>query len=419
MKLKNILITLPLLFPLTSFADVSSCASFLTLANFNLSQSGNNADIDALKKATFCSSSYKSDPDQDSLIESAGYYLFNVNPAQIASTQKEICGDVFGSNAYLKDASIPVKNAYSAAFKSWDNCQELSKKEGVNFDMQLDPLMRSLTVTLSTNSTNNVVPFQGLMQSLGGGHSICKTTSSSRANSKLTKVIAVDDTTGFDFDANNKLKITCNRQMQKDSNGESADAQTLTFNTKVGTYQVPLAATGVLSRVSVDKVMNDIQSTMGATLVPAGTVVPFASDKVPEGYLLCDGRSLSRIDYPKLFSAIGTAHGSVDANSFNLPDYRGLFLRGVDGLAGNDPDKDARTQMKTGGNAGNLVGSVQGDMFASHSHTYNTYGDEFHDKLGPWAAGGPQLYRIESTNSTGSSNETRPKNAYVNYVVKF
>lgn len=54
--------------------------------------------------------------------------------------------------------------------------------------------------------------------------------------------------------------------------------------------------------------------------VPVGTIIPFAGNSIPEGYLLCDGSAISRTDYATLFAVIGTIYGSGDGNStFNLP----------------------------------------------------------------------------------------------------
>jgi microcystin-dependent protein len=44
------------------------------------------------------------------------------------------------------------------------------------------------------------------------------------------------------------------------------------------------------------------------------------------GWLKCDGRSLSRAGYPKLFEVIGTAFGNDDSETFKLPDCRGRVL---------------------------------------------------------------------------------------------
>ncbi|MEW5849805.1 MAG: phage tail protein [Myxococcota bacterium] len=104
-------------------------------------------------------------------------------------------------------------------------------------------------------------------------------------------------------------------------------------------------------------------------LVPVGTVVAFAGTVPPTGWLMCDGSALSRTQYAALFNAIGTAHGAPDEGTFNLPDYRGRFLRGVDGDAGRDPDRATRQAMAPGGNAGDVVGSIQQDTTQRHQHT--------------------------------------------------
>lgn len=56
-----------------------------------------------------------------------------------------------------------------------------------------------------------------------------------------------------------------------------------------------------------------------------GEIVPFAGASSPfvGKWLLCDGSSLLRADYPDLFGLVGTAYGSTDGNHFNLPDLRG------------------------------------------------------------------------------------------------
>lgn len=54
---------------------------------------------------------------------------------------------------------------------------------------------------------------------------------------------------------------------------------------------------------------------------PVGTVITFAGTTAPKGYLLCDGREVSRTVYSDLFSVIGTTYGPGDgSSSFNLPD---------------------------------------------------------------------------------------------------
>ena len=51
-----------------------------------------------------------------------------------------------------------------------------------------------------------------------------------------------------------------------------------------------------------------------------GVIKNYAGRTVPDGFLLCDGREVSRATYAALFAAIGTDWGSGDGSStFNLP----------------------------------------------------------------------------------------------------
>ncbi|KYG65267.1 hypothetical protein AZI87_11980 [Bdellovibrio bacteriovorus] len=151
--------------------------------------------------------------------------------------------------------------------------------------------------------------------------------------------------------------------------------------------------------------------------LPAGTILPFAGINIPDGFMLCDGRALSRAAYAGLFQAIGTAHGAPDVNQFNIPDYRGRFLRGVDFTAGLDPDKATRTAMKPGGATGNALGSVQGDQIRAHNHTYQFNQTAVGSRTEPALQTSGNGGNSQTTNNTGG-NETRPVNAYVNFIIK-
>ena len=157
--------------------------------------------------------------------------------------------------------------------------------------------------------------------------------------------------------------------------------------------------------------------------VPTGTIVAYAGDVIPPGWLLCDGSSVARADKALLFAAIGTAWGSGDnATTFNVPDLRGRFLRGVDRAVGRDPDRAARVANAAGGNMGDAVGSAQGDALVNHTHNY-TY--DTLTGIG-YSGGGAPAYTVaaqSAINTAGvnggiATNETRPKNSNVNYIIK-
>lgn len=182
------------------------------------------------------------------------------------------------------------------------------------------------------------------------------------------------------------------------------------------------------------------------TRVPLGTVLPFAGsiNRIPQGWLPCDGRSLEIAHHPELFCAIGTSWGADPAgNSFNIPDLRGLFVRGVDAPesqnpAGRDLGVKQRGALKPGANVGAKVGSYQLEAtkaplnrFAAqsngaHSHHFSKVSDDGGDNDDWITAGDEKSYRGEHYTTTdgghghsilGGDNETRPKNVYVNWII--
>lgn len=63
--------------------------------------------------------------------------------------------------------------------------------------------------------------------------------------------------------------------------------------------------------------------------VPIGTIIPFAGNAIPQGYLLCDGSAISRTDYASLFAVIGTIYGAGDGSTtFNLPNKPEFYEQG-------------------------------------------------------------------------------------------
>ena len=82
----------------------------------------------------------------------------------------------------------------------------------------------------------------------------------------------------------------------------------------------------------------------GGDTLPIGGIIAFDSDTIPNGWLLCDGRAVSRTKYAELFKAIGTKHGSGDGSTtFNLPNPKGRTLVGKD-----SSDTDFSELGKTG-----------------------------------------------------------------------
>lgn len=203
--------------------------------------------------------------------------------------------------------------------------------------------------------------------------------------------------------------------------------------------------------------------------VPAGSMMPFAGplNRVPDDYIPCDGRALSSSEYPELFAAIGTAWGngttgigSQNGNTdFNVPDSRGVFLRGWANGESTDPDRSFRSASAAGGATGDNVGTYQGDEFESHNHTMDSAGGHTHTindggshshglngtdgvmsfsgegaegnggdgagaRVSDTDSGGTHSHTMQSagshmhTISSSGGNETRSKNIAVLYIIK-
>lgn len=65
-----------------------------------------------------------------------------------------------------------------------------------------------------------------------------------------------------------------------------------------------------------------LTDSTGERLLQSGMMMAYGGATAPTGWLLCQGQSLKRTDYPLLFTAIGTTYGSADGTHFSLPDMR-------------------------------------------------------------------------------------------------
>lgn len=105
--------------------------------------------------------------------------------------------------------------------------------------------------------------------------------------------------------------------------------------------------------------------TSSAPVAP-GMVSMTAASVAPDGWLLCDGRAVSRTTYPRLFSAIGTTYGAGNGSStFNVPDLRTRVPVGRS--AGDD---DFGTLGQKGGEKEHTLTVAE---MPSHTHTQNAH----------------------------------------------
>lgn len=163
--------------------------------------------------------------------------------------------------------------------------------------------------------------------------------------------------------------------------------------------------------------LDDIDAKMGvaynATATLAGTVVAFAADTAPTGWLECNGAAVSRTTYALLFSVIGTTWGAGNGTTtFNLPDLRGEFIRGWDHGKGTDVDGGARA-----------FASHQNHRVGSHTHPI-WYGTSVGSDIDVLRVNGVNATRNNANqvytnfNEYGTLYETRPRNFAMMYIIK-
>lgn len=220
------------------------------------------------------------------------------------------------------------------------------------------------------------------------------------------------------------------------ANGGSGDSSHTAYAVLAG----GTTSTGPVQSVSGVGTTGQVLTSNGASALPTwqsgssptGTILAFGGTSVPSGFLLCDGTAYSRTTFSTLFGAIASNFGNGDGSTtFNVPDLRGMFLRGVNGTSSNDPDASSRTANNSGGNTANNVGSEQAGAFASHNHSASSSGN-FEVNVG--GSPGDNGLHVSSTAQTTpvysqsvsvstsigntGGDETRPINVYVYYIIK-
>jgi len=110
--------------------------------------------------------------------------------------------------------------------------------------------------------------------------------------------------------------------------------------------------------------------------IPPGSIMDFAGDAAPPGWLLCQGQLVSRSTYPNLFVAIGTKYGAGDGSTtFAVPDLGGRVTAGKEATA-------TRLTAAGAGIDGSVVGAVGGNQYLmSHTHAVSdpTHGHSLYD----------------------------------------
>ncbi len=157
---------------------------------------------------------------------------------------------------------------------------------------------------------------------------------------------------------------------------------------------------------------------------PVGSIIiwPGPQSTIPAGWLLCNGDKVSRNRYPALCGVILDYWGPISGlnnDIHKLPDLQGVFLRGVNNNRSDAySDSDTNKRVPAGNGKKDEVGSFQSDEIKEHDHNYSKpLGPDLVAQCGNCAGVTHGKFMDTKTSSVGGK-ETRPKNAYVNYIIK-
>lgn len=224
------------------------------------------------------------------------------------------------------------------------------------------------------------------------------------------------------------------------------------------------------STVNLYSGVNLGQQSLYSMLPPVGSLMPYAGNKSPLGWLVCDGAAYDTTTYAPLYNVIGSTYNTSTglsapaAGYFRVPNLKGRMPVGLD-----EGITDFNTQGKSGGSTTVTITVAQLPSHAHtvpahnhtqdpHNHTQNphdhgaqstktfTNGAHTHDNAdyfmagvngaGVYAAGGTSIDAATATNisvtainqeraafdtiSTGSGNAVDNMSPYLvlNYIIK-
>lgn len=183
-----------------------------------------------------------------------------------------------------------------------------------------------------------------------------------------------------------------------------------------------------------NKTEDKLVPVAGATVYadnPIGSIVPYGGSHTPSGWLICDGRSLSKNSYFDLFRVIGYNFGGSDS-TFNIPDLRNRAAMGAGTTGALGASQSAQLPNITG-KIDNKSGTFGITGFSSGPGSFSgaLKGSEAKGAVytGQQNTSACKVVTLDASNSGASTDingnnvytnngETRPANVRLNFIIK-
>jgi len=187
---------------------------------------------------------------------------------------------------------------------------------------------------------------------------------------------------------------TSNVSLVKLHGGVAEDAGLSVFDQS--SKYAPISA-NLLSQATIQGTDTDV-----APLMPAGSVIVWATGSAPAGWLLCNGAAINRTTYSALFAIIGVTYGVGNGSTtFNVPDTTDRIVAGV--------------------GANNAIASSSGRLRGTHqiitdSGSAAITAGTLEVSVGAKDAGGQTV--VNSINAGGHTHTATLPLVVMNYIIK-
>jgi len=153
-----------------------------------------------------------------------------------------------------------------------------------------------------------------------------------------------------------------------------------------------------------------------------GEIRMWAAETPPNGWFICDGRTISRIQYVQLYSVVGTNYGEGDGSTtFNIPDLKGKVPVGK-----NSTDSDFNKLGNQGGEKKHKLTAEESGLPA-HNHllegmdpggTYRQYGAYYSNYDRSVTVNAITVKPNNAQDANFSHNNLQPY-IVLNYIIKY